>query len=132
MKPLFRKVDGLWRQVMTTSKPHLRMRMGSINLVHPGCEHAIRSDWHPAKVKAELEMKGTNLSQLARSHGYRHINEVLYRSWLAAEQIVAKALGEKPEAIWPSRYKLPRERAKLLTRNVVAKQLHTSALCSRG
>jgi Ner family transcriptional regulator len=95
---------------------------------HINTNQGFSMDWHPAKVKAELEMKGTNLSQLARSHGYRHINEVLYRSWLAAEQIVAKALGEKPEAIWPSRYKLPRERAKLLTRNVVAKQRHKLAL----
>lgn len=74
-------------------------------------------DWHPAQVKAHLEMKGTNLSKLARSHGYAHINEVLHRPWLAAEQIVAKALGVKPQQIWPTRYKLPRDRARALTRN---------------
>lgn len=79
-------------------------------------------DWHPAQVKAHLEMKGTNLSKLARSHGYAHINEVLHRPWLAAEQIVAKALGIKPQQIWPTRYKLSRDRARALTRNITAQQ----------
>lgn len=88
-------------------------------------------DWHPAKVKAELEMRGTNLSQLARTHQYKHINEVLRRPWLAAEQIVAKALGMKPAEIWPSRYQLPRDRSQLLTRNPVAKSRHKAALTAR-
>lgn len=81
-------------------------------------------DWHPAQVKAQLEMKGTNLSQLAREHDYAHINDVLHRSWLAAELIVAKALGMKPEQIWPSRYQRTRERAKQLTRNASALKQH--------
>lgn len=74
-------------------------------------------DWHPAQVKAALEMAGTNLSRLAKKHEYVHINEVLSRPWCAAEKIVAKALGKKPEEIWPSRYKFPRDRAIKLTRN---------------
>lgn len=89
-------------------------------------------DWHPAEVKAQLEMRGTSLAKLARDHDYAHISEVLRRSWLAAEQIVAKALGVKPEAIWPSRYKLPRDRARLLTRNATAKARHKVALRSPG
>ncbi|WP_092757348.1 helix-turn-helix domain-containing protein [Rhodoferax sp. OV413] len=74
-------------------------------------------DWHPAQVKAALEMAGTNLSQLARQHKYKHINEVLNRPWAAAELIVAKALHKKPEEIWPSRYERSRDRAKAMTRN---------------
>lgn len=74
-------------------------------------------DWHPAQVKAAIEMSGTNLRQLAQKHGYAHINDVLHRPWLAAEKIVADVLGKKPSEIWPSRYKLSRDRALSQTRN---------------
>lgn len=77
-------------------------------------------DWHPAQVKAALEMAQTNLSQLARQHGYKHINEVLNRPWVAAERIVAAALGKDPVEIWPSRYQRSRDRAISLTRNTQA------------
>lgn len=77
-------------------------------------------DWHPAQVKAALEMADTNLSKLAKAHGYRHINEVLNRPWVAAERIVAAALGKKAEEIWPSRYERSRARAISLTRNTLA------------
>lgn len=76
----------------------------------------ISMNWHPAQVKAALEMKGTNLSRLVEQHGYAHINEVLTRPWLAAERIVAQALGVAPESIWPSRYERSRNRAVALTR----------------
>lgn len=75
-------------------------------------------DWHPAQVKAALEMAGTNLRQLAKQHGYAHINEVLNRPWLAAERLVATALGKHPEEIWPTRYQRSRLRAAALTRKV--------------
>lgn len=89
-------------------------------------------DWHPAQVKAALEMAGTNLAQLARQHGYGHINDVLTRHWVAAELIVASALKKRPEDIWPSRYQRSRDRAKALTRNAkvrktFARQLKPSA-----
>lgn len=74
-------------------------------------------DWHPAQVKAALEMAGTNLSQLARKHAYAHINEVLNRPWVAAELIVAQALQKRPEDIWPSRYEKSRARGRSMTRN---------------
>lgn len=78
----------------------------------------IEMDWHPAQVKCALEMSGTNLRQLAKQHGYARINEVLNRPWLAAELIVANALGKKPEEIWPGRYQRSRQRAAALTRKV--------------
>ena len=81
----------------------------------------VSGDWHPAQVKAALEMAGTNLSELARKHGYAHINEVLHRPWVAAERIVAAALNKAPEEIWPKRYERCRARAILLTRKVPAK-----------
>lgn len=63
-------------------------------------------------------MAGTNLRQLAKQHGYAHINEVLNRPWLAAERLVANALGSRPEEIWPSRYQRSRLRAAALTRKM--------------
>lgn len=51
-----------------------------------------------------------SLRQLAAQHNYSHIQRVLTSPWLAAEQIVAKALEMKPEQIWPSRYKNPADR----------------------
>lgn len=73
-------------------------------------------DWHPAQVKAALEMANTNLSKLARQHGYAHFTEVLRRPWVAAEQIVASALGKRPQEIWPSRYERSRDRGARMTR----------------
>lgn len=85
-------------------------------------------DWHPAQVKAALEMAGTNLAQLARRHGYGHINDVLTRHWVAAELIVARALEKRPEEIWPSRYERSRDRAKALTRNKQVRRRFASDL----
>ncbi len=65
-------------------------------------------------------MAGTNLSKLAKQHSYKHINEVLNRPWVAAERIVAAALGKDPVEIWPSRYQRSRDRAISLTRNTQA------------
>lgn len=77
-------------------------------------------DWHPADVVAALRKKGKSLRQLAAANGYKHIDTVLHKPWLAGEQIVAKALGLKPQEIWPTRYIDPaaRKRAFQLTRKV--------------
>lgn len=79
-----------------------------------------QEDWHPADVLAALKKKGFSLRQLARRHGYKHIDRVLRSPWLAAEKIVADALGLKPAEIWPTRYRDPasRLRAYQLTRKV--------------
>ncbi len=67
-------------------------------------------DWHPADVKAALEKTGWTLRRLSLAHGYaaKSLAAVLYRRWLAAEQIVAETISTAPEAIWPSRYAEPR------------------------
>jgi Ner family transcriptional regulator len=69
-------------------------------------------DWHPADVKAALEKKGVSLRQLAKEHGYSHFQRVLTSTWWGAEQVVAAAIGVKPEEIWPSRYSKSRQKAK--------------------
>ena len=78
-------------------------------------------DMHPADVIAALHKHGTSLRQIAMANQYSHIQRVLTSPWLAAEQMVAKALDKKPEEIWPSRYLDPvsRTRAFQLTRKMV-------------
>lgn len=77
-----------------------------------------QTDWHPADVKAALEKCGVSLRKLAKDHGYSHFQRVLTTHWWAAEQIVAAALGRKPEEIWPSRYVQPRTKAQARTRKI--------------
>jgi Ner family transcriptional regulator len=64
-------------------------------------------DWHKSDIKAALEKRGLHLKGLAISNGYRSVdavNQALFRPYPKAERIIAKALGVKPEIIWPSRY----------------------------
>lgn len=70
-----------------------------------------REDMHPADVIAALRKRGTSLRKVAHDNGYSHIQRVLTSPWLAAEQMVAKALDTTPEALWPSRYRDPAARA---------------------
>ncbi|HQR98348.1 MULTISPECIES: helix-turn-helix domain-containing protein [unclassified Polaromonas] len=79
-----------------------------------------QEDMHPADVIAALHKRNLSMRQIAQANGYAHISRVLYGRWLAAEQLVAKALGMKPEDIWPSRYLDPADRARAfqLTRKI--------------
>ncbi len=70
-----------------------------------------QEDMHPADVIAALHKRGTSLRKIAIENGYSHIQRVLTSPWLAAEQLVAKALDRKPEDMWPSRYLNPTDRA---------------------
>lgn len=63
------------------------------------------------------------MRRLAKECGYSHIQRVLVSPWWAAEQVVASALGLKPEQIWPNRYTQPRDRAQRMTRNPAAAKL---------
>lgn len=81
------------------------------------------SDWHPADVKAALEKRGVSLRKLAAACGYSHIQRVLVSPWWAAEQIVAEALGLPAASIWPSRYVMPRTRARKMTRKPAANRI---------
>lgn len=66
----------------------------------------MKTDWHPADVVAALHKKGLSLNKLSLENGYctRTLSWALYRHYPRAEQIVASALGLKPQKIWPSRY----------------------------
>lgn len=63
-------------------------------------------DWHPAIIKAKLEMAGHSLAGLSRANGLPEhaCRHALRYPGHAAEVAIAKALGVDPEDIWPSRY----------------------------
>lgn len=64
-------------------------------------------DWHPAKIKMELHMRGITLSGLAKAHGLNSsttLSAALTRSYPANEKRIADAIGKHPMEIWPSRY----------------------------
>lgn len=65
------------------------------------------SDWPWAKVKYELEIRGVNLSILARRHGLTpsHFQKVKTRALPRPQRMIADALGLEPKAIWPTRYR---------------------------
>lgn len=68
---------------------------------------ASQKDWHPAKIKMELHMRGITLSGLAEAHGLTSsstLSAALTRSYPANEKRIADAIGVHPKMIWPSRY----------------------------
>ncbi|MFV0261356.1 MAG: transcriptional regulator [Kluyvera sp.] len=67
-----------------------------------------RRDWLPAKVRFELEMRGLSLRALSLEAGYSRdsLKAVLRTPCETYEQVIADALGMKPEDIWPSRWEI--------------------------
>lgn len=64
------------------------------------------NDWHSADIIAALKKQGLTLSGLSRQAGLSAstLSNALVRPWTKGEQIIANAIGMKPEHIWPSRY----------------------------
>lgn len=92
--------------------PRLDFRSFKLKIVVMSINKATNSqeDMHPADVIAALRKRGTSLRRIAHDNGYSHIQRVLTSPWLAAEQLVAKALDTTPQALWPSRYRNPEAR----------------------
>ncbi|MGH8037317.1 MAG: helix-turn-helix domain-containing protein [Stenotrophomonas sp.] len=64
-------------------------------------------DRHPADIVAALHRRNISLRQLALLNGYTNANSLataLRRPYPQAEALIAEALGETPQAIWPTRY----------------------------
>ena len=64
-------------------------------------------DWHKADIKCALEKAGWTLRKLSKAHGYSVTAAQIalvkpYPNW---ERLIARAIGRKPEEIWPSRYR---------------------------
>jgi len=65
------------------------------------------TDWHRADIVAALRKAGWSLRQLATHHGYAQpttLSTALNRPWPKGEKLIADAIGQKPETIWPTRY----------------------------
>lgn len=75
-----------------------------MNTLHAAKKTAV--DWHRADIVAALHKKGWSLRKLSIQVGLSAgaLNNALDRPWPKAESIIAAAIGEAPEAIWPSRY----------------------------
>lgn len=72
-------------------------------------------DWHKADIKAALHKRGLTFKGLSIANGYRSVDAVaqaLHRPYPKVERIIAKAINEKVEEIWPSRYKFNGSRAR--------------------
>ncbi|WP_387692566.1 helix-turn-helix domain-containing protein [Photorhabdus sp. RM71S] len=71
-----------------------------------------KKDWHPADIIAALRKKGTSLAAVSRETGLASstLSNALQRPWCKGETIIANALGQKPDEIWPSRYQKRRKR----------------------
>jgi Ner family transcriptional regulator len=65
-------------------------------------------DWHRADIIAALHKRGTSLVRMARQHNPAYaataLHIALQRPWPKAERLIADAIGEPPQVIWPSRY----------------------------
>lgn len=71
-----------------------------------GQKHRSLSGWHPAEVKAEVEMRGQTLAGLARRHGFSesYLRNALMRPLYRGEQIISGFIGIPAQEIWPDRY----------------------------
>lgn len=70
-------------------------------------QKASQKDWHPAEIKAALEMAGWTLRALADHHGLASsssISHTFLRSLPLNERRIADAIGVPVQSIWPSRY----------------------------
>jgi len=63
-------------------------------------------DWHPADIVAAVRKAGWSLRRLSIRHDYhpQSLQRALQTPWPRAELIIARAIGFRPQSIWPSRY----------------------------
>ena len=62
--------------------------------------------WHPELIKAEVRMRGTNLTQLGLEHGLHRttLTKALYEPQPKAENVIAEFLGVPLHEVWPGRW----------------------------
>ncbi|EFG7849472.1 transcriptional regulator [Shigella sonnei] len=63
-------------------------------------------DWHRIDIVAALHKRGLTMRELSEQAGLKPdtLKNALARSYPKGERIIASALHELPENIWPSRY----------------------------
>lgn len=64
------------------------------------------ADWHPADIKAALQKRGMTMTEVARRHELTDsaVRKAVgnFRPMTRVKALVAAAIGELPQAIWPS------------------------------
>ncbi|HAF6280280.1 TPA: transcriptional regulator [Salmonella enterica] len=65
-----------------------------------------RSNMHREDIKAELKKRRISMAELGRLNGksIHTVKNALDKPYPYGEQLIADALGLKPEDIWPERY----------------------------
>lgn len=66
----------------------------------------MRQDWTRLKIKGALMLRGLTLKSISIAAGYHHSagSKACKQPWPQVEKVIAAAIDEKPEDIWPSRY----------------------------
>jgi lambda repressor-like predicted transcriptional regulator len=66
--------------------------------------HSTSTDIHPAFIRAELAVRGMTLTALAHKHGKEasYYRSALSKPFPAALLRLARAIGKRPHALWPS------------------------------
>lgn len=66
----------------------------------------VGEDWHPADIKAALEKAGWSLRRLSKHVGFGPdtLKKAIQTPYPHAERVIARAIGVRPQEIWPSRY----------------------------
>jgi Ner family transcriptional regulator len=68
---------------------------------------AASQDWHKADIRCALHKRGITFKSLSIALGYKDVCTVaqaLHHPYPKMESVIADAIGEKPQTIWPSRY----------------------------
>ncbi|MDO5648356.1 helix-turn-helix domain-containing protein [Paracoccus sp. (in: a-proteobacteria)] len=98
--------------------------------------NSIPIGWHPARIRAEVVLRGGNFRRIARDAGIDHtcISKALRVPCYVGEQALAQFVQVPAHEIWPSRYDadgMPRHartRAKLIANRVTLKPAKTAGM----
>jgi Ner family transcriptional regulator len=66
-----------------------------------------QQDWSKAKIRYAVHERGLTFKGIALKNGYRSVDAIsqcLHRPYPKPQRLLAEAIGEQPENIWPSRY----------------------------
>lgn len=84
-----------------TDREHIKTRISVLDLDLKFSDK--NTDWPAVRIRYELAMRGISLAALNSFHDSA-AGRALRVSWPELERIIAEALGQSPQAIWPSRY----------------------------
>ncbi len=89
------------QKMTTTTKP-----MNRTTAAQNAQLFAELNGWHPELIKAEVRMRGTNLTKLAIENGMHRtaLTKAIYEPLTKGEKIIAEFLGVSLHELWPDRW----------------------------